>query len=634
MDDKIRWQDRLRYWVDNSFSKGPIAMVAWLAAISLVVIVLAGAVLSLSGLNQEGADGGLSFAEAAWEAMMRTFDAGTMGGDTGWGFRIVMLVVTLGGIFVISALIGVLTSGVEGKLEELRKGRSRVIEKGHTVILGWSEQIFTILSELAVANENQKNACLVILAEKDKVEMEDEIRDRLGSLGRTRVVCRTGCPIELSDLAIASLNTSKAIVVLSPDSEDPDSEVIKTVLAITRSPHRRTAPYHIISELHNPRNADVAKVVGRDEVEWVMVGGLVARIIAQTCRQSGLSVIYNELLDFGGDEIYFTRQPALVGKTYGEALDRFEKNTIMGISRPDGSAQLNPPMDYKLQESDQLVVIAADDDQIFFNPGQHAAVQEELITSQAKPESRPEKTLVLGWNWRGVSILRELDNYVAPGSEVTVLADIEGFAESMQIQSASLANQTVTAWQGDTTDRAALEALGLKEFDHVILLSYLDDISAQQADSRSLITLLHLRDICDKEKLDFSITSEMLDVRNRNLAEVTRADDFIVSGRVISLMLAQIAENKFLNAVFTDLFDPDGAEVYLKPVEQYVRTGQPVSFYTLLEAARRRGETAIGYRRVALENDASQAYGVALNPVKSSTVTFQPGDKIVVLAEN
>lgn len=50
---------------------------------------------------------------------MRTFDAGTMGGDTGFSYRFVMLFVTMGGIFVVSSLIGVLSVGVEGKPEEL-----------------------------------------------------------------------------------------------------------------------------------------------------------------------------------------------------------------------------------------------------------------------------------------------------------------------------------------------------------------------------------------------------------------------------------------------------------------------------------------------------------------------------------
>ena len=38
----------------------------------------------------------------------------------------------------------------------------------------------------------------------------------------------------------------------------------------------------------------------------------------------------------------------------------------------------------------------------------------------------------------------------------------------------------------------------------------------------------------------------MLDVRNRELAEVTQADDFIVSDKLVSLMLAQVSENKDL----------------------------------------------------------------------------------------
>ena len=85
--------------------------------------------------------------------LMRTLDPGTMGGDEGSrAFLLAMLTVTLGGIFIVSILIGILTTGIEGKLEQLRKGRSFVAETGHTVVLGWSSQIFTLLSELIAAN--------------------------------------------------------------------------------------------------------------------------------------------------------------------------------------------------------------------------------------------------------------------------------------------------------------------------------------------------------------------------------------------------------------------------------------------------------------------------------------------------
>jgi len=125
----------------------------------------------------------------------------------------------------------------------------------------------------------------------------------------------------------------------------------------------------------------------------------------------------------------------------------------------------------------------------------------------------------------------------------------------------------------------------------------------------------------------------MLDTRNRALAEVTQADDFIVSDKLVSLLLAQVSENKALNAVFTDLFDPDGSEIYLKLASNYVHLGQPMNFYTVVEAARQRNEVAIGYRIDAQSDDASKAYGVVINPNKSDTITFSEWDRIIVLAE-
>ncbi|MCK7527077.1 MAG: hypothetical protein MZV64_60445 [Ignavibacteriales bacterium] len=102
-------------------------MIGMLFVLSLAIVFVAGAVITLAGLTQDG-DENISFGEAAWESLMRTLDSGTMGGDTGCGFRIVMLFVTLGGIFIVSALIGVLNNAIEGQMERLRKGRSRVLE--------------------------------------------------------------------------------------------------------------------------------------------------------------------------------------------------------------------------------------------------------------------------------------------------------------------------------------------------------------------------------------------------------------------------------------------------------------------------------------------------------------------------
>ena len=98
-------------------------------------------------------------------------------------------------------------------------------------------------------------------------------------------------------------------------------------------------------------------------------------------------------------------------------------------------------------------------------------------------------------------------------------------------------------------------------------------------------------------------------------------------------MMAQLSENGELMSVFADIFDPEGAEIYLKPISDYVVTGQPVNFYTVTEAARRRGETALGYRLMSESHDSEKAYGVHTNPNKSEKVTFSAEDKIIVIAE-
>ncbi len=630
---KATLKQKFSYWFDNMMSRGTPAMIVMLFVASGFIILLVALIVAVFRAGPDGS----SFGMLVWMSLMRTLDPGTMGGDEGSSFFLfMMLVVTIGGLFVVSALIGVINSGLEAQLERLRKGRSRVLENGHTLILGWSPQIFTIISELMVANENQPRARIVILAKKDKVEMEDEIREQVIHRGSTRVICRSGSPIDLNDLEIVSPHTAKSIIVLPSESnnEEPDAEVIKTVLALTNNPNRRKGKYHIVTEINDPRNMGVITLISsKDDVLVLQTRDLIARVVAQTSHQSGLSVVYTELMDFGGDEIYFKQEPALVGKTFGEILTAYEDSTVMGIRKADGSIHMNPPMDSPIEPGDGIFAISEDDDTIHMSNLNVIPIDSSLIRTGSKnTKPVPDRTLILGWNRCASIIMRELDEYVAPGSGITVVA--EGARLKSEIKSCikNLKKQKARIIEADITNRAVLDDLKIMEYNHVIVLAY-RWMGVQQADAKTLTTLLHLRDIAEKGETSFSIVSEMLDLRNRELAEAAKVDDFIVSGHLISLMLAQLSENKDLFAVFKDIFDPEGSEIYLKPVGDYVETGQPVNFYTVVEAARQRGETPIGYRLSAEENVAPN-YGVITNPKKSKRMTFSPDDRVIVIAED
>jgi ion channel POLLUX/CASTOR len=634
---RITWHERLRYRFDNSMSRGPIALIGWLFLASAVVIFTVAFVVWATGIGVQIDDKGersyFNFWQLTWMGLMRTIDSGTITGDSGTpAYLIAMLVVTAAGIFLVSSLIGIITSGLEARLTELRKGRSVVIERDHTLILGWSPQIFPIISELALANANRRHACIVILADHDKVEMEDEIRARVGPLNGTRVVCRSGSPIDLTALEMGNPHQARSVIVLAPEVDDPDSEVIKTVLALTNNPNRRDDAFHIVAVIRDERNLEAAKLVGKDEAHFVLAGDLISRITVQTCRQSGLSVVYTELLDFGGDEIYIQAVPELTGQSFAETLFAFEDSSVMGLVNRAGRVLINPPMDTRLEVGDQVIVISADDDTIKLS-GLQPQGDASAIVMPRDLEITPEHTLILGWNRQAITILQELEQYVGPGSSVTIVADCE-MPDALLRERASIKRQRLQFETGDTTDRRTLEALEVVTFNHVIVLAYSDTLGVQRADAKTLITLLHLREISDRAGRDLSIVSEMLDNGNRELAEVTRADDFIVSDKLISLMLSQVSENKKLAEVFRFLFSSDGSELYLRPASSYVEVGTEINFYTVLEAARRRGEVAIGYRIQADARDAGRSYGVKVNPKKLDRLRFTNEDQVLVLAED
>ena len=271
MKKQPHWLKHLRYWLDNLFSLGTPGLVAWLGLISLGIIFITTAILTLADLAPAG-EAPYEFVEALWLSFRGVMGAAATGNrGTMWEYRFLMLAVSLFGVFIFSTLIGLLNTGIQTRIQNLRKGRSIVMEKGHTVILGWTEQVFQIIQELVRANISEKSACIVVLSEHPKVEMEDEIHRRIKNAGVTRIVCRTGNPMDMTDLSITSLNTSKNIIVLSPETDNPDADVIKSVLAITNHPERRTEPYHIVACIRSLKNYDIATQVGKAEVEWIVL---------------------------------------------------------------------------------------------------------------------------------------------------------------------------------------------------------------------------------------------------------------------------------------------------------------------------------------------------------------------------
>jgi len=429
--------------------------------------------------------------------------------------------------------------------------------------------------------------------------------------------------MDLDDLRLSSHDTARSVILLAPDSDDPDSEVIKTLLALT---HAGTEGPRIVAEIQDPSNLEAAALVGKGRTTLLDIRETVAKLVVQTSRQSGAAAVYTELFDYSGDEFYFFEEHGLAGSTYAEAQQAFEAASVVGIV--DGAtSKLNPPADTVLTADQTLIVVVEDDSAL---EGQSRSMTEPALNKlgqQSAHEARPTQALLIGWNDRAPIVLRELDRYAPPGSTLTVLT---AFGDPVV---PSFENLAVTVVKASTTNRAVLEEHVGVALDQIIVLCYDRDLEAQAADSRTLVSLLHVRDILRKVGSETPVVSEMMDDRNRILASVADVDDIVVSGEIVSLLVTQLSEDGRLEAVFKELLGAEGSEIYLRPAEWYVQPGTDVSWATVVAGAARRNESAIGLKS-ALLAEPGLKFGVVVNPPKSQTYTIAAGDAVVVLAED
>ncbi|MFF7178173.1 TrkA C-terminal domain-containing protein [Streptomyces sp. NPDC008121] len=710
-----RTRSRLRYGFDNLMAYGTPALIGWLSLVCLAIVVPTSVVLVWADRAAPPTFSGRL--AAVWQNVGRTL---RLGGEVGPPLYVLTSVLlALVTLLFVSALVGLITTGLSERLLALRLGRSVVLEERHTVLLGWSDQVFPVVTELVAANANRRRAAVAVLADKDKAEMDAEIAGHVPDSGTTRVICRSGPTTDPTVVALVSPDTARAVLVLPPGGRNGDAHVVKTLLALDAI-GPGSADRVVVAAVRDPRHHPAATLAAGRHGHVLSIDDIVARLLVQTSRQPGLSLVYQELLDFAGAEFYVVPAGALAGRPFGEALAAFATSSVVGLVHADGGIGLNPHPDTRITEGDRLIVITEDDDT--------ARLPDGAVPSQAVPASRTapgaavipearagaegdmragsgvgaggdvqsggaaedgalrpvgvaaptkapaptapvahqapaapvppvspaasvdeaavvtvrararaaERLLLLGWNRRAPLIIEQLDQYVRPGSTLDVVAlGDEATLRGVGAAGGQLTRLLVRHHGGDITEQATLAALDVPSYDSVMVIGDESGPATEEAetDDRTLVTLLHLRAIEESARRELPVITEMTDDRNRVLAPVREGADFIVSGRLISLLMTQIAENRHLAALFDELFSADGSEIHLKPATDYVLADREVTFATVVESARRRHECAIGYRLRA-EASTGPAYGVRVNPDKRESVRFGPDDCVIVIAES
>ena len=125
------WKERFSYWFDNRIARGSLGLIRFLIAVSIVLAVIIAGLIILLGFNEDSEP-----LAVLWDSIASLVNAWVpFSGDGGPGYIILMAVSAIAGVLFTSVLIGIVTSSIEEKIIELKRGNSQVLENGHTVMV-------------------------------------------------------------------------------------------------------------------------------------------------------------------------------------------------------------------------------------------------------------------------------------------------------------------------------------------------------------------------------------------------------------------------------------------------------------------------------------------------------------------
>lgn len=646
---KIRLRDRFKYRFDNFISSGPKSIFLMLLAMFIVAYLLTA--LMRTGVEYFILKSGTSenLVNDIWLSFLQITDAGAVAEDTANAIpmKIVGILTILLGMIFFSGVIAFITTELDKKMSDLRKGRSSVLEKNHIVVLGWGEMVFEIIKELIVANESGKGS-VVILSEIEKDEMDDILLERIPERKTTKIITRNGKTSSLDSLKRVGVNEARAVVILPMCSESAteeekvisDAKVLKTILAVVAASKFDPTPPNIIAEVFDNTRRGVMVGLDPEHITMVETESMIAKIIVQSSRTTGLGVVYDHLIGFSGSEIYFYGADWR-GLKFGDLPFYFKDGIPIGVKTADGKINLNAAKDYTMAAGDEIVIIAEDDSSIkLAKKTLYSPI--DLPLSSKKLETKKERELIIGWNAKARIVVEQYTDYIPEGSVIHLIiqSPAEDELEEINELRGRYPKIELELFEYDPLNMDDLAKVKPETYDNVIILNKAEE-DTEKLDSTTITTLLLIRQLFREyekntgRKVATKLVTEVMNSSNLELIARTGVNDSIISGQMVSKILAQVAENPPILGVYEDLFTEEGSEIYLKPIDLYLETlPDRVTVADLMLLAQKRNEILIGYRYGAYADDVDRYFGVNINMPKNTVIIPSKDDYFIVLSEN
>jgi hypothetical protein len=593
------------------------------------------------------------YGESAWWAFLRLSDPGYLGDDKGVIPQTVSTIVTvLGYVLFMGALIAIMTQWLNSTMKKLESGLTPIIERDHVLILGWTNRTPTIVRELVLSEGRVRRFLrrigarglhIVILAEKVTTALPYRLKEELGHRwNRRQITFRSGTPLSIEDLRRVDFMNAGVILLPGSDfvpegAEMVDTRAVKSLLTISNYGTRQSQENFplVVAEIFDARKIPIARSAYKGDVELIGSDLVISRLIAQNVRHRGLSYIYSELLThIEGNELFIREFPQFAGQKFQDLMGVFSEAVLLGVLREKQGLHvpiLNPPEGFEVGPEDRMVFMA-----------RRYAYTEPSTSPWAEPIERgrlriipgknvEKRLLILGWNHKLPSLIREFESYENERFRIDVISliPVAQREEYMSRYMESPQRVNLMHMQADYTAPNDLARINPLKYDNVVFVANTWMSSNEESDARTILGYLLLKDMLPKGAEKPEILLELMDPENEKLFQ-QRTGEVLISPLILSHILAHVALRRDLNVVFEELFTVGGAEIYLQPASACDLVDQELPFGEIGRAVAEKGEIALGVRVSSQKGEPGG--GIHLNPAKDAAFRISAGDELVVLS--
>lgn len=654
-NNKFPLSKRIHYWFEQFMSKGGSSIFLSLLIVFLIsftLIISIRAIIVYLGIGAADA-GGYNNVHNFWDHIYFTFlqmtDPGNMYQDhesSPW-IKISTIIAGFVGVIILSMLIAFITTALEKLMYNFRKGRGPVLENDFTLILGWNDRVVDIINELIFANEAEGEGVVVIMDDMPKEEIDDIISKHIPAQKHVKIVSTSGNTCNLHELKRINAHLAKSVIVMAKCEDlasneeklNSDINVVKTVMALNAF-MENDIRIPVITEIFNDEKRKIINFINSKNVIALDNWDIMGKLLVQTSLTSGLVTVYNEILSFDMSELYYHENSKMEGVPFDDLIYHFEDGIPLGVYNETDGIMLRPEGGYTMKADDQIFILAEDESTIRYSSEKLFTSREDIPFEYVQQEKFNKRVLILGWHPIGRVFISESDDYLAQGSAYSIMSDTpsQEFIDTIRTIDEEFTNIKVDVIDGNPLNYETLKNIDPFSFDTILILSPRQNISNNEdIDSDTLIVSLMLKKIAKETQKgeNTKVLSQMLNSENQDLILQTNVDDFIISNKMITMILAQLSEEPMMKLFYDDIFQEDGSEIYIKPAYLYFKElPAKLPFIDIIGNARKRDEICLGVRIGDQKNNRNNNFGVKLNPAKDEIFELSQNDFLVVLAED